>query len=190
MSEKLKHFLTQIASGDAVAFRKIFEQYSGKVYVFALKLTRSHVIAEEVVQEAFTKVWLHRERLLTVDYFPSYLYAITRNLTFNILKRMAIEEKAKSVYTRRQHLSDNNTEQVVLCNDYEHILYKIIDNLPPQQKLVYGLCHDQGLKYEEAAERLKISRLTVKTHMHHALKTIKTHFGGFIGFFLITMTKL
>jgi RNA polymerase sigma-70 factor (family 1) len=185
MSEKLKPLLAQIASGDAMAFRKIFDQFSGKVYLFTLKLTRSQSTAEEVVQETFTRIWVNREALPDIEYFPSYLYTITRNLTFNILKRMAIEEKAKSAYTLRQSLSDNNTEQVIFCNDYEHILHKIIDRLPPQQKLVYGLCHGEGLKYEEAAERLNISRLTVKTHMQHALKTIKTHFGGFIGSFFI-----
>jgi RNA polymerase sigma-70 factor (family 1) len=187
MSEKLNPLLAQIASGDAMAFRKVFNQFSGKVYLFALKLTRSQATAEEIVQETFTKIWVTRERLTNIDYFPSYLYTIARNLTFNILKRIAMEEKVKSAYSIRQNILDNNTEQVIFCNDYEHILTKIIDQLPPQQKLVYGLCHGEGLKYEEAAERLNISRLTVKTHMQHALKTIKTHFGGFIGLFLVAL---
>jgi RNA polymerase sigma-70 factor (ECF subfamily) len=38
---------------------------------------------------------------------------------------------------------------------------------------VYSLCHQQGLKYEEVAYQLNISRLTVKTHMQQALRTIR-----------------
>jgi RNA polymerase sigma-70 factor (ECF subfamily) len=72
------------------------------------------------------------------------------------------------------------TEETVIYQDYQNILNQAIDRLPPQQKLVYGLCHGEGLKYEEAAQRLHISRLTVKTHMQQALRTIKSHFSHVI----------
>ncbi|MNY40859.1 Sigma-70, region 4 [compost metagenome] len=40
---------------------------------------------------------------------------------------------------------------------------------------MYHLCHQEGLKYEEVAERLNISKLTVKTHMQHALRFLRNY---------------
>jgi RNA polymerase sigma-70 factor (ECF subfamily) len=172
--------MRRIADGDQNAFREIFEQFSPKVYAFALKLTQSDVAAEEIVQEVFMKVWINRGSLVSINYFPSYIYTITRNLAFNALKHLSIELKVKARLIKDQPYAHCETEETVIYHDYQNILKRAIDGLPPQQKLVYGLCHGEGLKYEEAAQRLHISRLTVKTHMQQALRTIKSHFNHLI----------
>ncbi|HEY0652178.1 MAG TPA: RNA polymerase sigma-70 factor [Chryseosolibacter sp.] len=188
--ESLKHLLLKIADGDEKAFRSIFDSYSSKVYRFAMKVTHSSTLAEEVVQDVFIKIWSNRSQLSLVEYFPSYLYTIARNHTFNLLKRIAIEANANAKLVRQLPLHHSDTEQQVICSDYQGLLNQIVDTLPPQQKKVYGLCHHDGLKYEEAAERLNLSRLTVKTHMQNALRTIKSHFGHIIQYCLAIILPL
>jgi RNA polymerase sigma-70 factor (family 1) len=166
----------RVADGDPGAFRELFETFSPKVYGFALKLTHSPAIAEELVQEVFMKIWMYRGGLRGVEHFPAYLYTITRNLTFNVLKRLSAEQKAKAEYIKGFREDVHETEETVIGRDYQNILQNAIDKLSPQQKLVYSLCHGEGMKYEEAAEKLHISRLTVKTHMQQAIRSIKTHF--------------
>jgi RNA polymerase sigma-70 factor (ECF subfamily) len=61
----------------------------------------------------------------------------------------------------------------------------MIRKLPPQQQLIYSMCRHEGLQYDEVAQRLKISKLTVKTHMQQALKTIKTQFAHIMRFGLL-----
>jgi RNA polymerase sigma-70 factor (family 1) len=185
MYQDLKPILNRLAESDEPAFREVFNRFSGRVYTFALKLTRSAVLSEEIVQDIFMKVWINRNTLNTIDYFPSYLYTLTRNHTLNILKRLAKEERVKATLIRDLSEIDNATEERVIFNEYQHILNSVIDRLPPQQRVVYGLCHQEGLRYEEVAQRLKISRLTVKTHMQQALRTIKTHFNHILSFFVI-----
>ena len=175
MPGSLKSIVLRVANSDPGAFKELFENFSPKIYAFALKLTHSQSTAEELVQEVFLKIWLHRESLVTVDNFPSWLYAICRNLAFNVLKRVAIEHKAKTEFSKGLRKDAFETEETVIYRDYEHILQNAIDRLSPQQKMVYSLCHGEGLKYEEAAEKLHISRLTVKTHMQQALRHIKSH---------------
>jgi RNA polymerase sigma-70 factor (ECF subfamily) len=67
------------------------------------------------------------------------------------------------------------TEVSIILNYTKELLQAGIELLPPQQKLVYQLCHQEGLKYEEAAEKLNLSPLTVKTHMQHALRFLRSH---------------
>jgi RNA polymerase sigma-70 factor (ECF subfamily) len=185
MKEDLKFLLQNVADGDEKEFRVLFDKFSSRVFVFAMKLTHSRSMAEEVVQEIFIKIWDHRNTLRDVEYFPSYLSVITRNHCFNVLKRMAIEAKANTSFFKRIPLVHRETEDHVIYKDYQEILSRIVDSLPPQQKSVYSLCHGQGMKYEEAAEHLNISRLTVKAHMQHALKTIRSRFGNFVHYAIL-----
>jgi RNA polymerase sigma-70 factor (ECF subfamily) len=176
MHENLKSLVTEVAYGNQKAFRALFDLYSPKIFSFAFKLTRCGSTAEEVVQEVFIKIWINRATLTDVVFFPSYVNIITRNHCFNVLKKMAFEEKGKIAMGRDQTERHDETEQSIIYRDYQHILNNVIEALPPQQRLVYSLCHSQGLKYEEAAQRLNISRLTVKTHMQQALRAIKANF--------------
>ncbi|HEY0739923.1 MAG TPA: RNA polymerase sigma-70 factor [Chryseosolibacter sp.] len=190
MKENLRFLLLQIADGDEKSFRQIFDHYASKVFVFALKLTHSKPVAEEIVQEVFIKLWNNRHRLPEVECFPSYLAAIARNHTFNVLKNIALQEKVKAEFSHQQAQTHCETEECIIHNDYQNILSQIVNELPLQQKTAYSLCYGEGLKYEEAAKRMNISTLTVKTHMQTALRTIKTRFGGTIQYCLAVAVLL
>jgi RNA polymerase sigma-70 factor (ECF subfamily) len=176
----IKHLLDRLTKNDAQAFRQIFRAYSDRVYSFSLKLTRSQIAAEETVQEVFMKLWVNRASLAGIENFQAYLYTITRNLVFNSLKRSAIEAQVKATLMQELDKKHSDTEETVIHRDYQQLLNRAISHLPPQQRLVYSLCHQQGLRYEEVAQQLNISRLTVKTHMQQALRTIKSQFAHII----------
>ena len=183
MSIKPASVLTRVSEGDCAAFKDLFHEFSPKVYGFALRLTHSETQAEEIVQDVFTKLWINRNSLSGVDNFPAYLYTITRNLTFNILKRISIEQKARAEFTKDFCEANCETEEAIVYRDYQNLLSNAIERLSPQQKSVYSLCQLEGLKYEEAAEKLHISRLTVKTHMQQAIRSIRSHFRHIVYFF-------
>ncbi len=172
----IKELLQKLSENDETAFRQIFYLFSDKVYSFSLRLTRSRGTAEEMVQEVFLKIWIGRASLGVIDNFGSYLFIITKNLALNALKRKVIEEKAKAAFINESPRTSCETEEAVIYDDYEQLLNNTINHLPPQQRLIYSMCRQEGLQYEEVAQRLKISRFTVKTHMQQALKTIKVQF--------------
>ncbi|HTJ48486.1 MAG TPA: RNA polymerase sigma-70 factor [Cyclobacteriaceae bacterium] len=161
-----------MALSDPEAFGQVFRKYSNKIYIYALKLTRSKSLSEEIVQEVFIKIWVNRSSLTSIDYFPSYLYTITKNHTFNILKHISVEVKSKAQYL------DKSLELQPSSVQSEHYddLNQAVNKLPPQQQLVYKMCYHEGLRYDEVAEKLQISHLTVKTHMQQALRTIRGYF--------------
>jgi RNA polymerase sigma-70 factor (ECF subfamily) len=176
MLTSLNSVVRRVSAGDEGAFEELFEDFSPRIYGFALKLTHSPTTAEELVQEVFMKIWVNRKTLGNIDHFSAYVYTITRNLALSFLKRLAIEERAKAEYIKGVREETFETEETLAYRDYQSILKNAIDHLSPQQKTVYSLCHGEGLKYEEAAERLHISRLTVKTHMQQAIRNIRLHF--------------
>lgn len=170
-----QELLRLVAEGDRNAFTQIYNNYRNKIYSIAYELTESTTVAEEIVQDTFLKIWVKRESLLEVEHFRAYLFTITRNYVFTALKRIARKESIEVSAIQDVPLYDHDTEDRVLNNEYTRILQAAIDRLPEQQKQVYNLIKKEGLKREEAAAALHLSPETVKTHLAHAMRSIRTY---------------
>jgi RNA polymerase sigma-70 factor (ECF subfamily) len=67
----------------------------------------------------------------------------------------------------------NETEETIISDDYQQLLDKLIEGLPPMQKKVFQLSRIEELSYKEIAELLHISVYTVQEHASIALCKIK-----------------
>lgn len=168
--------LDQITIGGQKAFAIVFTHYSKFVYSFAFKLTRSDSLAEEIVQEVFLKIWVHRGDIGNIENFGAYLNRITRNQAYNVLRKISYETLISAELSKQAPTEANDTEKEINFKEAGKTLNRAIENLTPQQKIVYTLCHQEGLKYSEVADRLNISTSTVHSHMKQALHTIRTYF--------------
>jgi RNA polymerase sigma-70 factor (family 1) len=170
-----KVLLHEVSAGNAKAFSIFFYRYSPKVYTYALKIVKSEPLAEEIAQEVFVKIWNLGAQLASIENLDAYLRVLTRNHTLKVLRRLALEVRTNKMMAPDYKETHNDTEEYIIFKDSETILNQAIEKLPAQQKLVYRLCHEEGLKYEEVAEQLNISKLTVKTHMQHALRFLRNY---------------
>jgi RNA polymerase sigma-70 factor (family 1) len=168
-----RSILISVAQGDEIAFEALFNQYKNKILFFAWKFLQSESKAEDVLQEIFLKVWTCRQQLPDIRNFKTWLNTITRNYLFNALRRLALEEafiKELSSSPREQNdILDN-----LAVNELQLALQNAVSNLSPQQKRIFELSRIEGLKHEQIAEKLDISRETVKKHMTDALQRIRT----------------
>lgn len=162
-----------ISNGDETAFRKIFNHYSDKLYSYTLRITDNEELAEEIVMDAFMKIWCNRKDLGLVHNFNSYLYTIVRNRAFNAIKRRSHESSIIKCLSLIKTEYEDSTEDTVVYNEYQHIISNAVNQLPTQQRLVYSLSRDEGLKYNEIAEQLNLSKNTVKAHLKKALSTLR-----------------
>lgn len=167
--------LSRIAARDQAAFRMIYDHYRKRIYSFSLKLLKSAALAEEIVQETFLKIWLMEEELQKINHLEPYLLALSRNRCLDVLRRMERELRNDRIRSKSWSESHNETEELILLQDTNDLLQAGIERLPSQQKLVYQLCRQQGLKYEEAAAQMNLSPLTVKTHMQQALRSLRIY---------------
>lgn len=167
--------LTKISEGDQIAFCTLFDYYRKYVYAFGRKLTRSDEMAEEIVQDIFLKVWLGRDKLKGVDNFGAYISILVRNHSFNLLRQAAQEQKVSMDILRSLSDKDNSTQQVLDYREVVDILDEGLELLTDQQRMVYTLCHHDGLKYEEAARKMNVSPATIHYHMKLALSIIREH---------------
>lgn len=170
-----KELLQRTADQDERAFKILYDTFSPKVYTHAFNLLHSGELAEEMVQEVFLKIWRMREGLLDINTLEAYLKTTTRNRCLNVIRRLLLDGKADKAITANYIEAHNETEETIILNDTRNVINQAMDLLPAQQKEVYRLCHQEGLKYEEVAIKLNISVNTVQTHMSRALKFLRHH---------------
>lgn len=170
-----KEWLMLAAQGDEAAFTRLFYAYHNKLGAYILRLTESHEITEEIVQEVFIKIWTNREKLSAVNRFGSYLYVLSRNHTLNRLRQLAkkrIKERELSEKLKRANEANNSIEP---APDYYQLLDIAVEKLPPQQKKAYIYSRRERLKYEEIASRMNISRETVKKYLQLATRSVANY---------------
>jgi RNA polymerase sigma-70 factor (ECF subfamily) len=165
--------LAKLAEGEQHVFKLIYDRYNKKVYTVVVKMLQSDMLAEELTQEVFLKLWKLQQHFSSFGHLEAWLRTTARNLSLNAFRRILLEKKADKELTINYREDHNDTEETVLLNDARGILDDAIAQLPTQQREVYKLCQVEGMKYEEAAIKLNISINTVKTHMKRAVPSVR-----------------
>ncbi|HMO62415.1 MAG TPA: RNA polymerase sigma-70 factor [Ferruginibacter sp.] len=169
-----KGVLTDIANGDEAAFCTLFRTYKQPVYNYSRHFTHTDFTAEEVTQEVFMKIWIHREKLPQLDNFDAWLMTVTRNCCFNQLKKAANELKLKTNLSFSEAIE--NVDQYIFEKENRHLLEKALEQLSPQQKKIFMLSRENGLKIHEIASQMQLSSNTVKVHLSLSLRKIRAYF--------------
>ncbi len=168
-----RDLLKKIAGGNQAAFSILFEHYHQKVFAFGKKITYSDELSKELVQEIFLKLWLKREIFLTIDNFNAYLGKTVRNHCFNTLRNLAQQERCMQALICSTEVCEDSTLEHLYYKDVKDQLSKALIKLSPNQRNAYILCHQEGLSYKEAAEKMNISSHTLHEYIKIALRKIR-----------------
>jgi RNA polymerase sigma-70 factor (family 1) len=167
--------LYEISKGNERSFRALFYAYNSKLYTYALKLTGSRESAEDIVHTVFLKIWLNREKLVEVENLNAYLFKATHNLALNEFRRRVKESLALARLEERLQIVNENTDNKLLLSEVQEFIDNAVNNLTPQQRQIFKLSREAGLKQEEIAQQLNISLFTVKKHLTNALNCLRRH---------------
>lgn len=181
-SSDQKKLLLELSQGSELAFTALYNQYKHIVYATALRITKSVIQSEKAVQDVFLKIWLSHQNLGEIDSFENYLFIISRNHIFNTIKKIARESTLMTEITSNDTLSD--TDHGIKDDQYNIILNKIVQQLPPQQQKIYKMAKWEGLSHQKIGEDLGISTETVKKHMAQALKFIRHKISPYMNMFM------
>ncbi len=168
-----KELLVKLREGSAQAFDYFYHQYSLRIYRKLLKMVRVDVIAEELLQDAFVKIWDKRHQIDPDLSFKSYLFIIAQNLVYDLYRKVSREERLQELIKSANSELYMHVEEGVFLKETSEILNQAINSLPSQQKLVFTLCKLEGKSYEDASATLGISTSTINSHIVKATKSIK-----------------
>ena len=172
ISEKL--LVIELSKGNEKAFRGLYDKYRPDVYAYSLSLLKSSANAKEVVQEVFLKIWINRNTINPDLSFKSFVFTITRILSFNFLKKAANDKNLRDEIFNKSKISYNPIENKILEEEYEQMRRMAIDRLSPKRKLIFTMSREEEKSYQEISSELHISLNTVKNHMSKSLDSLRT----------------
>ncbi|TAF32154.1 MAG: RNA polymerase sigma factor [Cytophagales bacterium] len=152
-------------SGDRKAQRKLYDTYSRKMYVVSLRYSKTTAEAEDILQEAFLKIF---DAIGDFKYECPLDYWIKRIVINTALKhnrrkmdQMPFEEVSDLNYTPNLHDGD------VSNHNFKDLL-AMIQRLAPGCQVVFNLHAIEGFKHKEIAEMLSITEGTSKSQYARA----------------------
>jgi RNA polymerase sigma-70 factor (ECF subfamily) len=173
-----KELLQQVAEGNEKAFGLLFAQYWDHLFAFAFSVTKSTVLAEEIVQDSFVATWQHRETLPGLEKFEAWLFIVARNQAYKVIRKKVNDPIFVEQLEIYFALSSDSPERQLLLRETQELIGKAAGELPPQQQLVFNLSRQQGLSLDEIAVELGLSKNTVKAHLAKALITVRHYLNG------------
>ncbi len=158
--------------GDAVAFRLLVEAHQGLAYSIAFRFTRNEQESEDIVQEAFLKIWKNILRYEREFRFKTWLSKIVTNLSLDYLKsaykKNNIDKNAND-YTMIATSDENKLE----ADELKGIVYQLAEQLTKKQKAVFVLRDLEQLESEEVCRILQLSNGNMKSNLYYARLKIK-----------------
>ena len=155
------------------AFVQIFRRYYPDLVFFVSRFIPDMETCEDIVQEAFIKIWANRKFLEIRTSLKTYLVSLVQNLALNEIKH----RKVKTLYRNMYH------EMIMSLPADEHILYtelndaveNLFSQLDPEVPETYMLSRSHHLKYTEIAKKLNISVRTVEARISKTIRFLQSN---------------
>lgn len=171
--EQPDDLIIAMQNGDKKAFSRLYTMYSEAIYGIIYSVVLDENIAEELLQDAFIKVWNN-----------SKTYSVKKGRFFtwllNIARNTAIDEtRSKAFKNSRKNLSTTNFVDILSSSDSLNRktnaigLKKFIDALKPACIKIIDLLYFKGYTQVEASKTLEIPLGTLKTRNRTCIKDLR-----------------
>lgn len=179
-----KELLIQTADGYEPAYKELFSRYWDHIYSIAMMFTKCREMSQDLAQDVFAQIWIKRQHLREVKQFDDFLFIVARNLILDRLRKKVFT----SAHTPRlvEHFNDPSLTpfEAVELKEMEEMINLGVNHLPRQQQTAFFLSRFQGLRHEEIALQMGISRQSVKSHIVRAISTLRKYMASRTALFL------
>ncbi|TDQ82825.1 RNA polymerase sigma-70 factor [Sphingobacterium yanglingense] len=170
----MENIAFRLKNKDKEAFKVFFYEYKDAVYKYACLHIKEPDLAEDIVQETFTRFWNKVTDIDISQNIKSYLFTIARNLVFDELRKRLLFESYSSYYQKTKEGYSNSNEDQLYFNELEKLYQEAISLLPEKRRQIFQLSKLENLSNEEIAEMLDISINTVRDQLVKSNKFVKS----------------
>jgi RNA polymerase sigma-70 factor, ECF subfamily len=173
-SEEIGVLMARVARKDRGAFAELYRATSAKLFATALRILRRRDLAEEVLQEAYAKIWEHAGDYDIAKASPiTWMVAIVRNRALDEVRRkapMSVEDLPDGM-----DLAADTVDPLASRERGERLqrLLACLDQLDPQKRQMVLLAYYHGASREALSQRYAAPVATVKTWLHRSLAQLR-----------------
>lgn len=165
--------------GDESAFAELYTSLYGPLFYFIQRILNHAPETEEIVADAFIKLWNRRGNFDSIETIRSFLYVAAKNASFTVLKkRKEYAKRHESFgYLFSTETAGPSQQDEIKAEVLNRILAEA-ENLPQQCRTIFRLSFMEGRKNPEIADTLGITLQTVKNQKVKAIKSLKLMMAG------------
>ncbi len=162
---------------DPSALELVYEHFGKRLYGYLISMVKSPSDAEEILNELFITVVRKREQIGKAENIRVYLFAIARNLAYEMFRKRTSQKETLSGYAQYLEISEDGGSKW----DPEELdaVRKAVDGLPDEQREVVVLKIFERMTFEEISQLMRISQNTVASRYRYALEKLKEQMKGF-----------
>jgi len=159
-------------------FDQIYKTHSNNLYRFLYFLFGNKEEAEDILQEAFIKLYHAFLEGQQINNIKAWLFRVASNLSTNILKRNSHLQKILSQHSDEVignlTATQDDAEQQIIRHQETKIMRQGIGSLLPRDQVVLAL-YLNGLVYEDIARAIKVRKSTIRTILFRAISRLNKH---------------
>jgi RNA polymerase sigma-70 factor (ECF subfamily) len=171
--EHLARLIAATAAQDQAAFAQLYDATKRKLFGIALTVLHRRDLAEDVMQEAFLRIWRHAARFDPARGAAiTWMAAIVRNLAIDVKRSPAAEATDDSALTVIPFNGQSALDEIE-TNDNRRRLQVAMQNLEPMKRKLIVAAYIHGESREQLAERFGAPVNTIKTWLRRAVHDLR-----------------
>jgi len=179
-AKRENHYLNSLQTGNIGDFEAMFNHYYAPLVVYACRYVQEIDIARDIVQDFFVRLYEKRESVVIDTSLKSYLYRAVYHCCLNYINQQNIREKhLKNIDLDR--IDEENLEDEISSVELQQRIYDMIESLPAKCRRIFKMNRMEGMKNEEIASHLNLSKRTVETQISKALKFLRSKLADYEG---------
>lgn len=155
----------------------LFYRYRDKIYGFFVQFLGDQELANDLMQDVFLRLLQSNSEVDHITDLDGYIYQMCRNRAYDHLKKAHRDREYREYLASHLDFSSNlikpEADKKMESDHYREILEQSLRRLPDQQRLIFNLSKREGLSHKKIAEKLNLSPITVRNHLHRAMKSIR-----------------
>ncbi len=156
---------------EQAAYEKLFVRYYKPLCVAAKLYTADSPASEDIVQQLFIKFWEEKHYKKVTASYQQFLQTSLRNACFNHLDKE--KTRQKRLQKSRPEAYIEEAIDFLLQEEETSIFERAYAELPEQSRKAFELVYFADHSYKSAAENLKVSVNTIKSHLKSALRKLR-----------------
>lgn len=170
--------LSELMSGNARAFKKIFEDHYANLCRYAITLLQDSDNSQSLVQNVFVRLWENRCQLGKVQSLPRYLTTMVKHEAINHLKRE--QRQIRMPRLPEDGRTDQSAENLVRQNEIQERIILALGALPERCRQAFEMSRFENLSNREIAETMQISVKGVEALITRSMKILRTELSEFL----------
>ena len=166
-------YILSFQKGEEKGFSFFFREYHAALCYFSFRIIKDKDNAEDIVAEAYAKLWERHAGFDNVSSIRSFLYTVVHNASIDCLRL----NKKRTAYSKEIVYLDEEKESYVLQQIIEAETYREIVSslkiLPPKCREIFRMIYFEGKDYAEIANELKLSINTIRVQKARALAILR-----------------